>query len=166
MVGGDTGQSDPRPLGSSEVTKHQPQCVTGGTDPGGCAAVPAVGCAPSARGRVWAEEALLGYQVLLSIHQVPHVVILQQRAVEGAVQGAGRAQVLILGRGRQSTWPPLPSPARGLQRKAQGGPGCHRQAGAGLGGLGPGNPLPSSPLPRESGLSPRPGWRGKAQVPG
>lgn len=60
--------------------------------------MPAVGCAPSTRNRIWAEEALLGYQVLLRIHQVPHVVILQQRAVEGAVQGAGRAQILILGR--------------------------------------------------------------------
>lgn len=59
--------------------------------------MPAVSCAPRARGRVGAEEALLGYQVLLSVHQIPHVVILQQGAVEGAVQGAGGAQVLILG---------------------------------------------------------------------
>lgn len=75
--------------------------------------MPAVGRAPRTRGGVWAEEALLGYQVLLGIHQVPHVVILQQRSVEGAVQGAGRAQVLVLGR-RETAWQPLPSPGPGL----------------------------------------------------
>lgn len=82
--------------------------------------MPAVGRAPRTRGRVWAEEALLGHQVLLRIHQVPHVVILQQRSVEGAIQGAGRAQVLILGR-RETAWQPPPSPVRGLLRTAQGG---------------------------------------------
>lgn len=82
--------------------------------------MPAMGRACSTRGRVWAEEALLGHQVLLRIHQVAHVVILQQRAVEGAIQGASRAHVFILGR-RETAWQPLPSPVRSLLRVAQGG---------------------------------------------
>lgn len=81
--------------------------------------MPAMGRASSTRGRVWAEEALLGYQVLLRIHQVAHVIILQQRAVEGAIQGASRAQVFILGR-RETVWQPLPSPVCSLLRVAQG----------------------------------------------
>lgn len=40
--------------------------------------MPAVGHAPSTRGRDWAEEALLGYQAFLSIYQVPRVIIHQQ----------------------------------------------------------------------------------------
>lgn len=38
----------------------------------------AVGCAPSAWGRVWGEKSLLGYQILFSVDQIPHVIILQQ----------------------------------------------------------------------------------------
>lgn len=40
--------------------------------------MPTVGCAPSAWGRVWAEEPLLGDQILFGIYQVPHVIILEQ----------------------------------------------------------------------------------------
>lgn len=69
--------------------------------------MPAVGRAPRSRGRFWAEEPLLGHQVLLGINQVPHVIIFQQRTVEGAVQWAGGAQVFILGR-RETAWQPLP----------------------------------------------------------
>lgn len=98
--------------------------------------MPVVGRAPSTRGRIWAEEALLGYQILLSIHKVSHVIIFQQRAVEGAVQGAGRAQVLILGR-RVTAWQPLPSPVFSLPRKAQEGARSKTsQARIGLGGPG------------------------------
>lgn len=53
-------------------------CSKMGTNPGRRAAVPTVGCAPSAWGRVWAEEPLLGDQILFSIYQVPHVIILEQ----------------------------------------------------------------------------------------
>ena len=118
--------------------------------------MPAVGRAPSTRGRVWAEEALLRYQVLLSVHQVPHVVVLQQRPVEGAVQGAGRAQVLVLGRRGQSV-------AASPQPSAQGGSGrdSMKEARAGLGG-----PRPrSQPLPTlcRAVLSHRQGCGGEVQ---
>lgn len=49
-----------------------------GTDPGGRAAVPSVGCAPCAWGRVRGEESLLGHQILFSVYQVTHVIIFQQ----------------------------------------------------------------------------------------
>lgn len=110
---------------------HTHHGATAGTDPGGRTAVPAVGRAPGPRRRVRAEEALLRHQVLLGVHQVPHVVVLQQRPVEGAVQGAGRAQVLVLGRRGQRGSLSQPS--------AQGGSGrdSMEEARAGLGGLGP-----------------------------
>lgn len=49
-----------------------------GTDPGGRAAVPSMGCAPTAWGRVRGEESLLGHQILFSVYQVTHVIIFQQ----------------------------------------------------------------------------------------
>lgn len=67
--------------GKGKVGKLKGQdrpCSEMGTDPGRGAAVSAVGCAPGAWGRVWGEESLLGYQILFSIYQITHVIILQQ----------------------------------------------------------------------------------------
>lgn len=99
-----------------------------------------MGRAPRSRGRVWAEEPLLGHQVLLGIHQVPHVVIFQQRTVEGAVQRAGGAQVFVLGR-RETAWQPL-SPAQ--CRKAPRGQGLTIRQGLGSEARTESSPSPPS----------------------